>query len=168
MATSQSARKGAWSNRTVRFKPQRDWDAFSPAVGIPKDVKGTIPLPVEKTGSIRGKSETKGFAQEGKTTRALSPQQQMPRRRGRPRKNQETMEAQISEKPCVRLVAEERLRRATRLEPAGGSSREDRSRTRKANIAEANEQVPSQQLQQSKLAIAELYQENMELRQQRP
>jgi hypothetical protein len=40
------------------------------------------------------------------------------------------------------------------------------SRTRRANIVEENEKVPSQQLQQAKLAIAELYQENMELRQQ--
>jgi hypothetical protein len=50
----------------------------------------------------------------------------MPRRRGRPRKNQEIVEAQISEEPCIRLVAEERLRHAIRLEPAGGSSRKDR------------------------------------------
>jgi hypothetical protein len=164
MVTSQSTRKGAQSSKTVRSKPQRDWDAFSPAVGIPKNVKGTIPLLAEETRSIREKYEMEGFTQEGKTTRALSPQQQMPRRRGRPRKNQEIVEAQISEEPCIRLVVEERLRHAIRLEPAGGSSREDRRRTRKENIAEVNEQVPFQQLQQAKLAIAELYQENMELR----
>jgi hypothetical protein len=150
MVTSQSARKGAqWSSRTVRSEPQRDWDSFSPATGIPKDVKGTILLPAEKTRSIRGKYEMEGFTQEGKTVRAPSPQQQMPQRRGRPRKNQEIMEAQISEEPCIRLIAEERLRRAIQLEPAGGSSHKDRSRTRRENIAEANEQVPSQQLQAS-------------------
>jgi hypothetical protein len=75
------------SSRTVRFKPQRHWDAFSPATGIPKNVKGTIPLPVEETRSIHKKFETEGFTQEGNTAKALSPQQQIPWRRGRPRKN---------------------------------------------------------------------------------
>jgi hypothetical protein len=122
MVTSQSTRKGTRSSRTARSEPQRDWDSFSPAAGIPKDVKGTILLPTEKTRSNRGKYEMEGFTQEGKTVRAPSPQQQMPRRRGRPRKNQEIMEARISEEPCIRLIAEELLRRAIRLEPAGGSS----------------------------------------------
>jgi hypothetical protein len=53
---------------------------------------------------------------------------------------------------------------AIQLEPAGGSSREDRSRTRKADIMRANDQEPSQKLKHAKLAIAEVYQENMELR----
>jgi hypothetical protein len=37
---------------------------------------------------------------------------------------------------------------------------------RRVDIIGENEQVPSQQLKQAKLAIAKLYQENMELRQQ--
>jgi hypothetical protein len=131
---------------------------------IPKDVKGTILLPTEKTRSNRAESEVEGFAQEGKIVGAPSPQQKMPRRRGRPRKNQEIMEARVAEEPCVRSVTEELLKCAIWIEPAGGSSREDRSRTRKEDIMGENEQEPSQQLKQSKLAITELYQENMELR----
>jgi hypothetical protein len=90
----------------------------------------------------------------------------MPRRRGRPRKNKEIMKARIAEEPRVGLIAEELLRRAIRLEPAGKSSHEDRNRTRRVDVAGENEQAPSQQLKQAKLAIAELYQENMELRRQ--
>jgi hypothetical protein len=51
-----------------------------------------------------------------------------------------------------------------RLERAGRSSCEDRSRTRKADIARENDQDPSQQLKHAKMAIAKFYQENMELR----
>jgi hypothetical protein len=90
----------------------------------------------------------------------------MPRRRGRPRKNKETMEARVLEEPRARSVAEELLMRAIWLEPAGGSSRENRSRTRREDITGVNDQEPSQQLKQAKLAITELYQENMELRRQ--
>jgi hypothetical protein len=90
----------------------------------------------------------------------------MPRRRGRPRKNKEVVEARFSEESRARSVAEKLLMHAIRLEPAGGSSREDRSRTRKEDITEVNDLEPSQQLKQAKLAIAELYQENMELRRQ--
>jgi hypothetical protein len=55
---------------------------------------------------------------------------------------------------------------AIRLEPAGGSSRESRRRTREMDTTGVNDQEPSQQLKQAKLAITELYQENMELRRQ--
>jgi hypothetical protein len=47
----------------------------------------------------------------------------MPRRRGRARKNKEAVEAQFSEEPRARSVAEELLMHAIQLEPAGGSSR---------------------------------------------
>jgi hypothetical protein len=61
-----------------------------------------------------------------------SSQQQLPRRRGRPRKNEEIMKAQIPEGPCVRLIAEELLRRAIRLEPAGKSSHEGREQSKES------------------------------------
>jgi hypothetical protein len=99
MATSQSAKKSTQSSRTVRSKPQMDWDALSPTAGIPKNIKGTIPLLAEETRSIHEKYKTEGFAQEGKTTRVFSPRQQIPWRRGKPRKNQDIVEAQISEEP---------------------------------------------------------------------
>ena len=63
-------------------------------------------------------------------------------------------------------MAEELLMHAIQLELAGGSSRESRRRTREMGTIGANDQEPSQQLNQAKLAIAELYQENMELRRQ--
>jgi hypothetical protein len=51
METSQSIRKGSQSSMIARSKPQNDSVSFSPVAGIPKDVKGVIPLPTEKTGS---------------------------------------------------------------------------------------------------------------------
>jgi hypothetical protein len=47
--------------------------------------------------------------------------------------------------------------RAIQIEPIGGSSHEDKSRTRKADITGENNQEPSQQLKQANLAIVELY-----------
>jgi hypothetical protein len=66
----------------------------------------------------------------------------------------------------VGLIAKELLRHAIRLELVGRSGHEDRNRARKGDVAGANEETPSQQLEQAKLAIAELYQENRELRRQ--
>jgi hypothetical protein len=66
MVTSQSIRKGTQSSIIARSKPQNDWESFSPAAGIPKDVKGVIPLPAEKTRSNHTEPEAEGFAQEGK------------------------------------------------------------------------------------------------------
>jgi hypothetical protein len=87
METSQSVRKGVWSSRIARSKPQNDWESFSPATGIPKDVKGVIPLLPEKTRSNHAQPEMEGFSQEGKMIESLSPQQKMPHRSGTPRKN---------------------------------------------------------------------------------
>jgi hypothetical protein len=91
MATSQRIRKGMQNNRIARSKPQNDWDSFSPVAGIPKDVKGDIPLLAEKTRSNRTEPEAEGFAQEGKMIEASFPQQKIPRRRGRLRKNKDAM-----------------------------------------------------------------------------
>jgi hypothetical protein len=63
--------------------------------GIPKDVKGAIILPTEKTRSNCAKFEAEGFKQEWNTIGSPSPQEQIPRRRGRPRKRKEAMEAQV-------------------------------------------------------------------------
>jgi hypothetical protein len=166
MVASQSAGKGVRSGRTARSEPQRDWNSFSPATTIPKDVEGTILSPAEKTRSSHGTTEAEKFIQEREMERAPSSQQQLPRRRGRPRKNEEIMKAQIAEEPCVRLIAEELLRRAIRLEPAGKSSHEGGNRARKVDAMGENEEAPSQQLKQEKMAIVELYQENRELRRQ--
>jgi hypothetical protein len=56
--------------------------------------------------------------------------------------------------------------RAIRLEPIEGTSRESWGRRRRIDIKSADVHESSQQLKQAQLAIAELYQENRELRQQ--
>jgi hypothetical protein len=117
MATSQSIRKGTWSSRIARSKPQNDWESFSPATGIPKDAKGVIPLPTETIRSNRAEPEAERLVQGGKTVEAPSPQQQIPRRRGRPRKNKEVEEARVSEESRARSVAEELLMHAIRWSP---------------------------------------------------
>jgi hypothetical protein len=62
METSQSVRKGMWSNRIARSKPQNDCDSLSPATDIPNDLKGVIPLPAENTRSNHKEPEVKGFS----------------------------------------------------------------------------------------------------------
>jgi hypothetical protein len=93
MVTSRSVRKGAQSIRIASSEPQNDWKSFSPIVAIPKDVKRAIILPTEKTRSNHAESEMKGFTQERNIVGAPYPQQKMPQKRGRLRKNKETMEA---------------------------------------------------------------------------
>jgi hypothetical protein len=45
-------------------------------------------------------------------------------------------------------------------------SRKNKNRARREDVTGENEQAPSHQLKKEKLAIAELFQENMELRKQ--
>jgi hypothetical protein len=92
MATSQNIRKGARSGRISRPEPQSDWDSFSLTTGIPRDTKGVFPLPVETMISHRVEPRVEGPAQEGRILEAMSPQQQIPQRRGKPKKNKEVGE----------------------------------------------------------------------------
>jgi hypothetical protein len=62
MVTSQSISKCAKSTIISRSKPPNDWESFTPAAGIPKDVKGVIPLPTEKTRSNCAESVVEDFA----------------------------------------------------------------------------------------------------------
>jgi hypothetical protein len=55
---------------------------------------------------------------------------------------------------------------AIRLEPVEGTSQESGRRMRRTDVMGANIREPTQQLKQAQLAIAELYQENKELRRQ--
>jgi hypothetical protein len=166
METSQNIRKGARSGRITRPEPQSDWDSFSLTTGIPKDTKGVFPLPAETMISHHAEPGVEGPAQEGNILEALSPQQQIPQRRGRPKKNKEVGETRIPDEPRRRSVAEKLLMRIVRLEPVEGTSRESGRRMRRMDVTGTNDQDPSQQLKQVKLAIVELYQENRELRQQ--
>jgi hypothetical protein len=65
----------------------KNWDSFLLTIGIPKDPKGDSPLSAGKVTSHCVAVE------EGKTSKVLSPQHPIPRKRGRPRKNKETVEA---------------------------------------------------------------------------
>jgi hypothetical protein len=77
----------------------KNWDSFLLTISIPRDPKGDSPLPTGKVTSHHAEEE------EGKTLEALSPQQSIPRKRGRPRKNKETGESQApSEPPKVKRV----------------------------------------------------------------
>jgi hypothetical protein len=143
-----------------------NWDSFLLTVGIPKDPKGDFPLPTERVTSHRAEAEAGRVAEEGKTLEALSPQQSIPQRRGRPRKNKEVGETQVPSEPRTKSVAEELLMHAIRLEPVEGTSQESWGRRRRTDTEGTDVHEPSQQLKQAQLAIAELYQENRELRQQ--
>jgi hypothetical protein len=94
------------------------------------------------------------------------PNKSIPQKRGRPRKNKETGEAQAPSEPRAKSVVEELLMRAIQLEPVEGPSRETCDRRRRPDTEGTNIREPSQQLKKVQLAIAELYQENRELRQQ--
>jgi hypothetical protein len=131
---------------------------------IPKDVEGTILSSTERNRSSRGTYEEDKFIQERETKRDPSSQQQLPHRWGRLRKNEEIVKAQIVEEPCVRLIVEELLKCTIQLEPVGKLSHEGGKRERKEDSTRENEEVPSQQMKQTKLAIFKLYQENRELR----
>jgi hypothetical protein len=72
----------------------------------------------------------------------------------------------VPNEPRARSVVEQLLMRAIQLEPVESTSRESGRRARRTNVVGTNVQEPSQQLKQAQLAIAKLYQENKELRQQ--
>jgi hypothetical protein len=122
MATSQNIRRGAKSCRITRPEPQSDWDLFLLTTVIPKDPKGLSPLPAEMMISRSTKPGMEGLAQEGRTLDSLSPQQEIPRRRGRPRKNNEARETRVPNEPHARSVAKELLMHAIRLEHVEGTS----------------------------------------------
>jgi hypothetical protein len=96
----------------------------------------------------------------------LSPQQRIPRRRGRPRKNKEFVETKLLDELRARSIAEKLLMCIVLRETLEGTSQESRSRMRRMDALSSNDQETTQQLKQAKLSITELYQENRELRQQ--
>jgi len=141
-------------------------DSFLLVVGIPKDQKGYFPLPAEAIKSHRAKAGVKEVAQEGRTLESMSPQQQMPRIRGKPRKNKEVGETRVPSKLHRRSLIEELLMCSIQLELIEGASQESWSRTRRTNTVGTNVREPSQQLKKAQLANAKLYQENRELKRQ--
>jgi hypothetical protein len=104
--------------------------------------------------------------QKERMSEALAPQQQIPRRRGRPKKSKEVGDTLAPSEPHARSTAEELLMRAIRIEPVEGTSQEIWNITRRINIEGVDVPESSQQLKQSQLAIVEIYEENRELRRQ--
>jgi hypothetical protein len=133
---------------------------------IPRDPKGYSFSPARKVTSHYVEAEIGRDVEEGKTLEAPSPQQSIPRKRDMPRKNRETGEAQVPSELCMKITAKQLLMCSIRLEPVEGLSRETYDRRRRTYIEGTNICKPLQQLKQAQLAIADLYQENIELRQQ--
>jgi hypothetical protein len=138
MGTPQNIRRGTRSSRSARLEPQSAWDSFLLAVGIPEVSKGGSYLCVEMMISHRAKAEVEEVVLEGRTLEDMPPQQQIPRRRGRPRKNKEAGETQIPSEPCARSAVEELLMRAIRLEPVEVTSRGSGSGMRRTDATDAN------------------------------
>jgi hypothetical protein len=115
-----------------------NFDSFILIVWIPKDPKRYYHLLVEKGTSHRTKRELERATKEGKKLEALSSQQSIPRKRGRPRKDKEIGEAQVSSDPCTNLVNEYLLMHAIWMEPVKGPSRETCGRRRRTNTEGTN------------------------------
>jgi hypothetical protein len=76
---------------------------------IPKDPKGEPPLHTGKKTSHIAEEKIGRAAEKGNTLEALSPQQSIPQKRGRPRKNRETGEVQAPSELCAKSVVGELL-----------------------------------------------------------
>jgi hypothetical protein len=144
----------------------KNWDSFLLIADIPRDPKGDSFSPTGKVTSHHVEEEIGRVAEEGKKLESPSPQQSIPRKKGKTRKNEETGEAQVLNEPCAKSAPEYLLMRAIWLEPIEGPSRETCDRRRRTNIEGMVIREPSQQLEKDKLAIVELCQENRELRHQ--
>jgi hypothetical protein len=165
MGTPQNSRWGLRGSRSTRLEPQNAWDSFLFAAGVPEASKGDSYLHVENIVSPHVEAEVEEVTSEGHKLEATLPQQQIPWRRGRPRKNKEVGgESQVPIESCARSAAEEFLMHAIWLEPVETTSRGSGSQTRREEASGSNVRGPNPQLEQAQLTIAELYQENRELR----
>jgi hypothetical protein len=86
MATSKNIIRGTRSRIISRTEPQNDWDSFSLTTGAPEDPKGFFSFPTEVKVSHRVEPGVEGPENKGRTVTALSSKQQIPQRRGIPRK----------------------------------------------------------------------------------
>jgi hypothetical protein len=110
------------------------------------------------------KADVEQVTPERRELEDMSPSQWIPQKRGRPRKNKETGETQALSKPHVRSIAEKILMRAIQLEPIEDICWESMGRMRGMDAMGANVRGLTQQLEQAQISLAELYQENKELR----
>jgi hypothetical protein len=135
-------------------------------VNIPRDPRGDSPLPVEKVTSHHAEVEIGRTAEEINSLEALYPQQMIPQRRVKLRKNKENGEAQAPSELHAKSDTKELLMHAIQLEPVEGPSRKTYGRRIRRNTEGMDVRESSQQLKQAQLTTVELYQENRGLRQQ--
>jgi hypothetical protein len=146
----------------------KDWDSFMISADIPRDPKGDIPLSARETtfhSAGERKEDVMGKG-KGKEIEDSSSHQPTPQKRGRPRLTNKTEEIQAPSKPRTKSAAKRLLMRIVQLEPVEGARKGIDERWRKSGDENVNVQELSQQLKQAQHAIAELYQENRELRRQ--
>jgi hypothetical protein len=138
MGTPQNISWGTRSRRSARLEPQSTWDSFLLATGIPEVSKGGFYLRAKMMISYHAKVEVEEVVPEGRMLEAMPPQQQIPWRRGRPRKNKEVGENQIPSESCARSTAKELLMRVIRLEPVEATSRGSGRITRRKDAIGSN------------------------------
>jgi hypothetical protein len=121
MVFSQTKIKGAQSDRTARSKPQRYWNSFALVATIPRKLEGSVFSPTEEIILRCKMTETEKFIQKRKMMGAFSYEQQLPRRRGRTRKNEEVTKALIPEGPRVGMASKRLHRNVTQKQFVGKS-----------------------------------------------
>jgi len=158
MGTPQNTRWGLRSSGNTRLEPENAWDSFLFAAGVPEVSRGDSYLCAETMVMPHAETEIEEVTPEGHRLEAMLPQQQIPWRRGRPRKNKEVGgESQIPIESHARSAAEEFLMCTIRLKLVETISRGSGNRMRRTKALGSNIRAPSQQLEQEQLAIAELY-----------
>jgi hypothetical protein len=159
--------RGPRGSRSARCEPQRAWDSFGSASHIFESPIGGGGFGSEMVSASSTEIEAeKGVSEEGTLVNAPS-QEPKPWRKGRPRKDttkrEEThLSTELSACPAVEEFVE--LPRLS--EPVGIIDRGDGSRKGRGRAPGPCVESLVQQLERAKLAIAELYQENRELRHQ--
>jgi hypothetical protein len=81
---------------------RNNWGSFLLPACISKDKKGDLFIPAERVTPCHAEAKAGRAAEEGRTLETLSPQQQIPQRRGRPRKNKEAGGTQVPSEPCTK------------------------------------------------------------------
>jgi hypothetical protein len=158
---------GLRGSRSARSEPQRAWDSFLLASRVLEAPTGGTGIFLEMTST----SPVELGVEKGMSERAMLgtvPSLELkPWRRGRPRKDMEKGEedhlpAGLSARP----PPEEPAMLTNWSEPVGTTGRGGGRRKGREKHRALPSKVPAQQLEQAQLAIAELYQENRELRRQ--
>jgi hypothetical protein len=103
---------------------------------------------------------------KGKEIEDSSSHQPTPWKRGRPRLIKKPEETQAPSEPHTQSAAERLLMHVVQLEPVEGSSRGIGERRRRSGMKTWRFRSHRSKLKQAQLTIAELYQENRELRRQ--